>query len=216
MYNIVENILEKHHYLLDEKIIIKELDNYQKENHYDFRYKELTIVPNVIELSLIKRIADICVKEDKKIKEAKKINKLIVNLKIQLLNHSEVLLSDYFNVDKSTNYSIIYLNENLRELGDHTNIIFKQLDNMLKARNKSMRDIINLEHIDNTETNIVIKNIFKTLNNVSLVSIEKLYENLNDIEQILMKDKHYSKMTLETKNIYRSYLKEKSKRVKSN
>ena len=214
MYNIVENILEKHHYLLDEKIIIKELDNYQKENHYDFRYKELTIVPNVIELSLIKRIADICVKEDKKIKEAKKINKLIVNLKIQLLNHSEVLLSDYFNVDKSTNYSIIYLNENLRELGDHTNIIFKQLDNMLKARNKSMRDIINLEHIDNTETNIVIKNIFKTLNNVSLVSIEKLYENLNDIEQILMKDKHYSKMTLETKNIYRSYLKEKSKRGK--
>ena len=73
MYNIVENILEKHHYLLDEKIIIKELDNYQKENHYDFRYKELTIVPNVIELSLIKRIADICVKEDKKIKEAKRL-----------------------------------------------------------------------------------------------------------------------------------------------
>ena len=29
-----------------------------------------------------------------------------------------------------------------------------------------------------------------------------------------MKDKHYSKMTLETKNIYRSYLKEKSKRGK--
>ncbi len=213
MFELINDILEKNHYLIDEKLLIKELEHYQKTTKYSLRYKELMIIPYVIEFILIKKIAFICEKEAKQLKEEREIDKLIVKLKIELLNHSKVLLSDYFKVDKSTNYGIICLNEKLRELGEHSNLIFKQLDNILKNKSKLMRDIINLEHRDNVETNIVIRNVFQTINNASLITVEKLFEKLNDIERILMKDKFYSKMTLETKEIYRSYLKNKSRKV---
>lgn len=216
MYNVVTDILEKYHYLIDEKIIVKELDDYQIKQSYNFKYKELFILPNVIELVLIKKISDICKKESKKIKEQKQINKLIVKLKIQLLNHSKVSLSDFFDVSKKTNYSVLYLNNNLKKLGDHSNIIFKQLNNLLKANKISMRDIINSEHLDNVETNIVIRNIFNTLNAVSLINNEKVFGKLNDIEKTLKKDKFYAKMTPETKDVYRSYLKNKSQKSKIN
>ncbi len=212
MFELIGDILEKNHYLVDEKLLIKELEAYQEDNSYSLRYKELTIIPNVIELLLLRKLAFICDREAKKLKEEKEIDKLIIKLKIDLLNQSKVLLSDYFSLAKSTNHGIICLNEKLRELGEHSNLIFKQLDNLLKSNNKLMKDIINMEHFENVETNIVIKNIFLTLSNASMIVIENLFEKLNDIEQILMKDKSYSKMTLETKEIYRSYLKHKSRK----
>ncbi|MDD4282180.1 MAG: glucoamylase family protein [Bacilli bacterium] len=212
MYTIIGDILETNHYLIDEKTIIKELDNYQKKFGYDLRYKELDIVPNIIETILIGMVSNICEKEAKKLKEQKKINKLIIKLKIELLNKNKISLSDYFDVDNTTEYSILYLNEHLKELGDYSNLIFKQLDELLNERNMSIRDIINSEHTDNVEVNIVIKNIFQTLNNVSFIDRDKLYEKLNDIERVLKKDKFYSQMTIETKERYRSYLKEKSKK----
>ena len=206
MFEMFENILEKYNYKIDEKIIIEEVLNYQKNTGYNLKYKEIAIIPLVIKILLLKKIAHICEREDAKLKDRKAVHKLIVRLKIDLLNHQEILLEDFINLKNTSNYFIVYLNEQFKVLGSDANYIFQQLNNLLLKHRIVMRDVINKEHLEDSQTNILINNVFHSLRQTNLFDIENICEKVNDIEKLLKKDKYYPLMTSQTKLLIRNKL----------
>ncbi len=212
MYEMFENILEKYNYKIDEKIVIDEVIDYQKTTGYNLKYKEISIIPLVIKVLLLKKIAEICEIEAAKLKDKKTVDKLIVKLKIDLLNQQEISLEHLIDLDKTSNYFIVYFNEQLKELDNDSNLIFQMLNNFLLKNRIVMRDVINEEHLTNTKTNILINNIFHSIKKSNLFVMENIYEKVNDVEKILKNDKYYSTMTLETKALIRNQLLKEAKR----
>lgn len=90
----------------------------------------------------------------------------------------------------------------MKDLGNNANIIFKQLNQLLEKNNLSLRKIINDDHLYTTGNNILVSNVFYSIQQASQLEIENLYEKLCPVEKILIKDPCYSSMTLETKNLY--------------
>lgn len=207
MFKLIANILQKYNYTINEKLLIKEINRFQRKSNYSFMYKELAILPVVVLMLLIKKISEICKQETLKIKDKRKIDRLIIKLKMKNLNNSKVELNKYFKINnKTTNFSIVYLNERLKELDKISNQVFKQLNDELNKNNLSLKNIINKEHLENTHTSIMITNIFNSIRKMNLIEIEHLYNKLSDIEKLFKKDKYYSQMTLETKALYRKQL----------
>ena len=117
------------------------------------------------------------------------------------------MLKDYLKADfykKPTN--IVYLNEKLKDLGNLTNNIFKQFHQLLNDKDLSLKKIINDEHLESTNNDILIANIFYSIQKTNLIKLENLHNKLCPVEKILNKDPFYSIMTLETKNLYRKQL----------
>ncbi|MDD2435526.1 MAG: glucoamylase family protein, partial [Bacilli bacterium] len=214
MYDMFLNILEKYNYKIDEKIIIDEVIEYQKTTGYNLKYKEITIIPLVIKVLLLKKIANICESESLKLKDKKIIHDLIDKLKIDLLNQNEVNLEDYVNLKKTSKHFIVYFNEQLKELGNYSNLIFQQLNSLLEKNNMVMRNIINEEHLETTKMNISINNAFHSMKKTNLFIMEDIFEQVNDVEKLLKNDKYYSSMTLETKVLVRNKLLKEAKKRK--
>ncbi|MDD4547421.1 MAG: glucoamylase family protein [Bacilli bacterium] len=206
MYDVFKTILEKYNYKINENIIIKEVIDYQKKSGYNLKYKELAIIPLVIKILLLKEVSIICEDESSKLRDKKEVKSIINKLKKKVLNNEEINLKKYINLNKMSGYSIVYFNEQLKELGEYTNDVFKQFNSILENNNKVMIDIINEEHLKTTESNIVINNIFVSFKETSVFVMENIFEKVNDVEKLLQEDKLYSKMTLDTKNLIRQHL----------
>ncbi len=143
----------------------------------------------------MKKIKDICIIENNKINEQKKIDKLIKNF-----NPNN--LKDIINYSA---YTIVYFSEQIKKIKNSNNI-FKLFNKTLENNNLSLRKLINEEHLNNTNENILINNIFYSIKKVDLIEIENLFHNLCEIENILNEDPYYHLMTKETKILYRKQL----------
>ncbi len=207
MLKVIEKLLSKHNYRINEDIVIEELSNYQKENNYCFLYEELQLVPNLIATIIIDKISDVCICESQEINEKEEIDNIIFLMKKELSNNEKVKLSDYVNInyDTSSNF-IVYFNEQIKEFGNNSSDIFKQFITILSKKNIQLRDIIHEEHINNAETSVFITNAFWTLKKVNLIQIDKLFNKVSKIERILLNDFVYLNMDDQTKNIYRNKL----------
>ncbi|MDD2377898.1 MAG: glucoamylase family protein [Bacilli bacterium] len=214
MYKVFKDILDKYNYKINEKIIIKEVLDYQKRSGYNLKYKELSIIPLVIKTLLLKEVAIICDQESTKLKDKKEVKKIINELKVELLNNEIISLEDMIDLNKTSDYAIVYFNEQLKELGVHSNLIFKQFNCLLEKNNRVMLDVINDVHLKNTESNILINNIFLSLKETNLFVMENIYEQTNDVEKLLQEDDLYSSMTLETKTLIRQHLLKRARKEK--
>ncbi len=189
-------ILENRNYKIDENILISDIKSYCEENNIKLIYQELEIIPVILNIILMKKIKEICVIEKNKIKERKKVDKLIKNFNKDCLN-------DIINYSP---YTIVYFSEQIKKISKNSNNIFKLFNKILEKNNLSLRKLINEEHLNNTNLNILINNIFYSIKKVDLIEIENLFNNLCEIEDILKKDPYYHLMTKETKFLYRKQL----------
>jgi hypothetical protein len=138
LYKVILEILQKYNYKVDDEILIKEFTDFQRNNNFVFIYEEIDVIPIVSLVLLITKVSDICTREALIIKERKKIDDLIDKLKTDIINYPDLSLADYFEIKGNTsNYSIVYFNEQLKELGTASNLIFKQLDDLLKNSGRS-------------------------------------------------------------------------------
>lgn len=214
MYNVMTDILVKHNYKIDEGILIDELNKFQNDNYYNFLYKELYIVPEILMMVFIKKISDICSIEENKINDKEFVNNLINQLKIDILNKGDIKLKKYIDINKISCTVVTYLNEQLKELNEESSNIFKQLNDLLRENNISFRELLNKEHIENTDNRILIGNIFNSIICVNDINMNNLYESVNDIEKLLKKDKYYHNMTYDTKKLYREQILKVAKKSK--
>ena len=159
-------ILENRNYKIDENILIDDINNYCKENNIKLIYQELEIIPTVLNIILMKKIKDICIIENNKINERKKIDKLIKNF-----NPNN--LKDIINYSA---YTIVYFSEQIKKIKNSNNI-FKLFNKTLENNNLSLKKLINEEHLNNTNENILINNIFYSIKKVDLIEIENLFHN---------------------------------------
>lgn len=217
MIKMLSTILENRNYKIDEDILIGDIKNYCKQNNINLIYQEIKIIPVTLLIILIKKISEICTKENEKLKEKQEIDQFIKKMKVAFSKNEKVFLTNYIKNDfYKNNFKIVYLNEKLKDLGNNANIIFKQLNQLLEKNNLSLRKIINDDHLYTTGNNILVSNVFYSIQQASQLEIENLYEKLCPVEKILSKDPCYSSMTLETKNLYRKQLIKLAKKENEN
>ena len=215
LINILEHILEFRNYKIEQETLIENIKDYCKNNKIHLNYQEIKIIPITLAIILIDKLSEVCLKEKNELKEKEKIEKLIAKLKqdskfkkIELANY---LYDDFYN----SSFAITYFNDNIKNLGNNTNLFFKQFNKLLENKKMSLKDIINKEHLSNTNNNILVANIFYSLKQIDNIELENLNRNLCDVEKILNKDPYYDMMTLETKNMYRYQLIKQAKKNKT-
>ena len=211
LLNILEHISEFRNYKIDQVNLIENIKDYCKKNNIQLTYQEIKIIPITLSIILINKIKQICEKEAKKIKEKNNIENIIEKIK----RSNKINLSNYLNNDfYNSSFAITYFNDNIKKLGDKTNCAFKQFNKLLEEKNIILRNLIDKEHLNNTNENILIANIFYSLKQINSIELEYLFHNLWDAESILSKDPYYDMMTLETKNMYRIKLIKMAKKEK--
>lgn len=204
LYEILGTILERYNYKLTLPVFLDELKKYQEEHDHYFYYEELSIMHSILSMLLLQKVAEICSFESSKMNETEHIDELIEQMKFDHSSGKEIKLENYITITKETkDYLIVYLNEQLKELGPIAPKVFKQLNVLLEDKNRSLRNSINQEHLDGADLNILISNIFTSIHNLDELKEEELYDQVSNVEAALKKDKYYDKMTEITKRLYR-------------
>lgn len=216
LYDLLFSILVKNNYKVDEDILIDEIKNYQKNNNYFLSYEEIKILPTIVFILLTNKLSTICKNEFLKLKHKDNIKTIINKMRLDYSKKKTVVLSDYFDLKNVNERDIVYLNEQLRDLGEHSNDIFKQLETFLIDNNMSLRKIIETKHLMDTDNSIVINHIFYSIKSMNEVEEENLYNGISIVESILKKDNYFTNMTVETKQLYRDKIISLAKKNKAN
>lgn len=194
--------------------ILKVSEYYQNREEKYLSYKVLEAIPIEVSFVIIERLSKLC-SDKKESQEAKqKIRDLVSNLEDKLILGEEINLKEYITFDKEIGEHpeiIEQLNDSLKELGSVSNNLFVQLNTMLEEYNLVLKDLINKEHIDSINNNILISNIFNSLREIFKIKTDNLFDKLSKTEKVLKQDLCYKKMTGETKSLYRNIIIKNSK-----
>ena len=215
LVNILTHILEFRNYKIDQLSLIENINDYCKKNNIHLKYQEIKIIPVTLSIILINKLSEICQNESNELKEKANIDNIIKKIQKDYLKKGKIKLENYFYEDFYSSLSAITIfNDKIKKFGKNSNEIFKQFNKILESRKISLKDVINKEHFNNTNSNILVANIFHSIKQIDNIEIESLVHNLCDIEKILNKDPYYNMMTLETKNAYRRQLIKLAKKKK--
>ena len=127
----------------------------------------------------------------------------------------EVKLSTFTdnNFDVYNNKYYIYeLSQQIKRLGNKSNYVFKEINELLESKNIGLKEIINDFHQEKISTNILISNVFGDLKRLLELSDEELFKNVSFTEKLLLMDKVYKSMTIESKVLYRRQITKLAKR----
>ena len=124
-----------------------------------------------------------------------------------------VFLKEDVSIPKHRHY-LFELNNQLKELGAKNNKLFKELNELLEEKQISLKELINDEYQRKMENDILISNIFSDLKEFFEFSDEDLYKKTSKTEKMFMEDEVYSKMTPESKALYRKQLLKKVKKMR--
>lgn len=210
IFYCLKDIVTRNHYNISFKILVTELRDYQKQMKVAFSYPELTCVKNFLLFIYTKRLADLCKEEYHNLLNKEKVARIIESREEKELELSNFLSCD-FSVQKDVNY-IFEINNQLKELGAKTNSLFKELNELLGQNSISLKEIINQEYQKNIDNDILISNIFGDLKEFFEFTEEDLFKKVSKTEKMLLEDEIYSKMTVESKRLYRNQLLKLSKK----
>lgn len=214
LYNVLKDICYDNNFNINYDLIIKKISTYQKANNKKLNYNSLEVIPMLLSFIMIERLSLLCVSKKNNQAEKQKIRNLVKVFEQKIKNGEDIELSNYITFDKEVGNHpeiIEQLNDSLKELGEDSNDIFIQLDAMLEKHDLDLKDIINKEHIDSINNNILAANIFNNFRGILKIEVVDLFDKLSYTEQILKQDPCYKKMTAETKGLYRALIVKKSK-----
>lgn len=208
LYHILQTILEENEFQVEQSFLVRKLNLYQRQNKYFFTYKEINmILPFTISI-VIDRLNKLMKKEYSKIKDKEKVDKLMEQIEKERLEKGmdHVKLSKFISITPDIINHPVYLehlNYQLRELGENTANIFRELNEVLEKQDLILKDILNEEHIDSAKDNILISHLFEALRNSNKIKIETLYNKISKTEKLLLEDPLYKDFSLGTKANYR-------------
>lgn len=204
MYLCLKNIISKNNYNIDYKILINELKKYQKETKTTFTYQEIKTIKTALVFIYTEKLNSLCIDEYNKLLETEKISKIIKEKSNELIELDDFDIDNYS--DNNKNYFIFELNNQLKQLGSKSNVIFKELNETLENKQISLKDLINDEYQKKMDNDILISNIFNDLKEFFEIYDEDLYEKISKVEKLLLSDEIYKNMTDESKELYREQL----------
>ena len=198
-YYMLKSIANRKNYNLNFKSLIEELNQYQNKNHQIFNYKEISIMIYTLLMIYIERLNDLCREEYQKLVDKEDVSKIIKeNRELKI----EEILPDNFDVSNNTHF-IFELNNQMNKTVKERNALFKELNENLRKKSVSLKELINREYQRKIESNILISNIFTGLKELFEIPIEEIYEKVSKTEKLLLTDSIYKNMTTESKVVYR-------------
>ena len=217
LYEVLRKILRRNNFKLDTNILISDLNKYQDNFNHAFNYHELNAMSVVAYVVLIDELVAICEKEKKKLEDSYAATDLIKQIEADVKKYHEVNLNDYISLDDDIINRPVYLerlNAGLKELGKISNDVFKQLNEILDRNNVNLNGLLDQVYSNNANDNMIVANIFNTLNKLSRLKIEALYKKVSKTEYVLLMDPYYDQMTIETKAMYRERIMKYSRNKK--
>ncbi len=215
IYYCLKELALHNNFNIDFKMLSSEIKKYQKDNNMYFTYDQIASIKNLLLFIYTEKLHSLCIEEMSKLNTNKKITKLINDVK----DNEDVSISTFFN-DKDLNnldhYYVFELNNQLKNLGTKSNGLFKEINEMLKEKQISLKDVINEEHQKKIDSNLLISNIFQDLKEFFEFSDEELLEKTSSTEKLLLEDKIYKQMTVESKYLYRKQVAKLAKKHKMN
>ena len=215
VYYILINILKKYNYSLDNNLLIKELNHYQKKNDCYFSYSTIEIIPVLISIILIDELNKLCIKREQKQEDILKVKNIMYKIDYDRNNNVSIDLNDYIEIDDCIIEHPVYLyhlNASLKELGEQSSTFFEELNSFLEKKNVNLKSIINEEHLSSIEDNILVSNLFNNLKTICKLEFDDLCDKISKTEKLLLTDSVYKSMSLDSKNLYRRQIIENTKK----
>lgn len=212
LYYCLKQIASLNNYNISFKTLVSELKKYQRDNNIVFSYREVKAIKTLLVFIYTERLNLLCVDLKEKMIIKEQINKIIENFDKDNIKLVDIIGNNY---DLLNNHYYIYqLNQQLSRLGSKSNSIFKDINELLKNKNISLKEIINDFYHQKVNNNILVSNIFGDLKLLFELSDEELFKNVSLTEKLLLSDSIYAKMTVETKNLYRNQIVKLARRKK--
>ena len=180
----IKEIVINNNYNISLKILTTALKKYQRETKQYFSYKEIANIKEILLFIYVERLNQLCKEEYKKLLVKEKVANMI-----EEKTEKEIELENFIKEDfKITNnsYYIFELNNQLKELGNKSNKLFKDLNELLKTKQISLKEIINDEYQRKIDNDILISNIFNDLKEFFEFNNEDLFEKVSKTEKLLM------------------------------
>ena len=210
IYPILKEIVIKHNFNISFKILVDEIKKYQKENDMYFTYREIDCIKPALVFMYTDRLNALCLSEYSKLVDKENITEIIKSKNKDTIELSDFIGSDY--ISNNGNYYVYELNSRFNDLGEKSSSLFKGLNDFLEDRGLSLKEIINNEHQERMENDLLISNIFNDLKEFFEFSDVDLYEKVSRTEKLFLKDEIYGEMTDSSKDLYRKRLLKLSKR----
>ena len=215
LYGSITNLYKDNNFSVNYKLLINKLREYQSDESKYLSYPSINIIPVIIPFILIERLTELCIHKKFAQSNKQRARDLVKSLEEKLKNGEKVDLAEYIKIDDEMLENLEYieqLNESLKVLGEDANEIFSQLDVFLEKHNLDLKTIINKEHEESINNNILVSNIFNSLRVAIKIQPTILYDKISQTEQVLKEDLTYPKMTTETKDLYRSTIVKRTKK----
>ena len=204
IFYCLKEIVLRNNYNISFRVLVSELRDYQKQTKISFSYPELICVKNLLLFLYTKRLADLCREEYHNLLNKEKVSKIIESREDKEIELSN-FLDHVFSIQEESNY-IFEINNQLKEVGAKSNKLFKELNELLEEKKVSLKEIINSEYQKSIDNDILISNIFGDLKEFFEFTEEDLFKRVSKTEKLLLEDEVYSKMTVESKRLYRKQL----------
>ena len=204
IYNCIKNIVVENNYNINFEILTTSLRNYQKQNRLYFSYSDISIIKEILLFIYTEKLCFLCREEHNKLLDKEVISKTLNEHQDRKITLTD-LIKDKISIPKNRHY-IFELNNQLKELEVKNNDIFKDLNNLLEEKQISLKELINDEYQRKVENNVLISNIFGDLKDFFEFSNEILFKKVSKTERMFLTDEIYSKMTSESKALYREKL----------
>ncbi len=210
IYPVLKEIVIKHNFNISFKILVEEIKKYQKDNDTYFTYRQLNCIKPALIFMYTDRLNSLCLSEYSKLVDKENITDIIKSKNKDTIELSDFIGSDY--ISSNGNYYVYELNSRFNDLGERSTTLFKGLNEFLEERGLSLKEIINNEHQERMENDLLISNIFNDLKEFFEFSNVDLYEKVSCTEKLFLKDEYYGDMTDSSKDLYRKRLLKLSKR----
>ena len=154
LYFCLKQIVEKNNYSVGFKYLVEQLRQYQKETNKFFSYQEINNIKNILVFIYTNQLTKLCDEELTKLVSSEKIKKILAEHDGNDIKLGD-FLDDNLDIEKSHHY-FYELNNQLKELGAKSNCIFKELNEYLKDKKVSLKEIINDEYQARIENDLLI------------------------------------------------------------
>ena len=204
LYYCLRQIAVANNYNISFKTLVSELKKYQRNENYDFSYREILAIKYLLIFIYTEKLYLLSEDEKDKLLIKNKVSKIINSCDKNEVTLNE-FIDDKFNITENQ-YYIYEVNSQIKKLGNRSNFIFKEINELLEAKNISLKEIINDFFQERIDNNILISNIFGDLKLLFELNEEELFKNISATEKLLLMDKVYKNMTVDTKMVYREQI----------
>ncbi len=206
----------------DGKINTKQLENIIQayQNKKTLNMEEIWSLNVFLDIALIEQIRNVCEKIYYVQLEKYKVENIIERLVEGKSKDEQIFNNRFKNIKIESNSGkeafVEYLSYRLKKYGRKGMPYAKILEEQVRKTGTTINEIIKKEHFDIAIKKVSIGNCIKSIKDLQRTNFDSIFENVNGVEEIMKEDPAnvYSKMTISTKEYYRSKIKEISKKTK--